>query len=150
MAVVSPLVARVHPRFRPRGHRTPYCQTPVRDGPKRAVCYPSIDGSNPSSAGKATRFGPSTGPTVPSGAGAPPAPILPPRGGIGIRPTPRTFRRNTSAHFAWCPHGLLRADHPSSCKRLLLSIVPRRRATDVFVEKTRAPRQSHALSVRRG
>ena len=32
---MSPRAARWHPRFGPRGRRTPYCQTPVRDGPKR-------------------------------------------------------------------------------------------------------------------
>src|SRR5215472_8546929 len=68
VAVVSPLAARVHPRFALAGTEAPDCQTPVRDGPKGAVCYPSIDGPNRSPAGKTTRFEPSTGPTVPLGA----------------------------------------------------------------------------------
>src|SRR5579875_2208769 len=43
-------------RFHPRGRRTPSCQTPVRDGLYQAVCFPSIDDSNPSPAEITTAF----------------------------------------------------------------------------------------------
>lgn len=86
VAVVSAFVARLHPRLGPRGHRTPSCQTPVRDGPRRAFRYLPIDCPNRSPAGKAAGFEPSKGPRLPSGATAPAMPILPSHDGRSIRP----------------------------------------------------------------
>jgi hypothetical protein len=135
VAVVSPLAARTHPRFALAGTEAPDCQTPVRDGPKGAVCYPCIDGPNRSPAGKAIRFEPSTGPTVPLGAGQPPVSLVPSHDGGDIRLTPRTFHRNAATHSARPRRGPLRADHPSSGARPSLSRLPLRESCGCAVRE---------------
>jgi hypothetical protein len=114
VAVVSPLAARVHPRSALAGTESPDCQTPVRAAQKRAVCYPSIDCPNREPVGKAVRFQCSTGPTIPSSAGAPAMPLLPSHDGSGIRSAPRTWLPEVIGPSARHPRGPLRADHPSS------------------------------------
>jgi hypothetical protein len=62
------------------GTELPFAKPPSVTAPKGAVCYPSIDGSNRSPVGKASRFESSIGPRLPSGTAEPPAPILTPHG----------------------------------------------------------------------
>src|SRR6185437_11185655 len=107
-----PLAARTHPRFGPRGHRTPIAKPPSVTAPKEAVCYPSIDGSPRSSVGKTSRFERSIGPPFASRAGVPSAPIRPPEGGIGTPKIPRHGLRNASALSPRRQRGPLRADAP--------------------------------------